>query len=117
MKQGEELGKAIAEAMVLIVDGVKYRSIADVARALGIQPPSLHGWMRTGRISMANKVNMLSLFSSVTPPQHWGLEDWPDSVYVDPDAHVFVDISVDAKLPITVAQEVLELIRKNAIEA
>ena len=95
---------------------MKYKTKADVARALGIEPPSLHNWMRTGRISLKKKMVMLSLFSSVTPPQHWGLEDWPESVYADPDAHVFVDISVDATLPITVAQEVLELIRRNAIE-
>jgi len=116
MKQGEELGKAIAEAIELKLDGINYCSKASIARELGIQPPSLHSWLGTGRVSKERLLKLLHFFSDVTPPQHWGLEDWPESVYADPDAHVFVDISVDATLPITVAQEVLELIRKNAIE-
>ena len=116
MKQGKELGKAITEALPLVIDGVRFNTKADVARALGIEPPSLHSWMQTGRVSPRKKMALLDLFSTVTPPQHWGLEDWPDEVYADPDAHVFVNISVDAKLPITAAQKVLELISKNAIE-
>lgn len=116
MKQGKELGQAITEAVELKIDGINYRSKASIARALGIEPPSLHSWMRTGRISPHKKMAMLDLFSTVTTPQHWGLEDWPDAVYAEPDAHVFVEIAVNTTLPITVAQQVLELIRKNAIE-
>jgi hypothetical protein len=116
MKQGKELGQAITEAIPLAIDGVRFNTKADVARALGIEPPSLHNWMRTGRISPHKKMAMLDLFSTVTTPQHWGLEDWPNEVYADPDAHVFVEIAVNTTLPITVAQQVLELISKNAIE-
>lgn len=116
MKQGIELGKAIAEALPLVIDGVRFNTKADVARALGIEPPSLHSWMQTGRVSPRKKMALLNLFSTVTTPQHWGLEDWPDAVYADPDAHVFVEIAVNTTLPITVAQQVLELISKNAIE-
>jgi hypothetical protein len=116
MKQGKELGQAIGEAVELKIDGIKYRTKADIARACGVQPPSLHGWVRTGRINGDRLMKVLDIFADVTTPQHWGLEDWPPAVYADPDAHVFVEIAVNTTLPITVAQQVLELISKNAIE-
>lgn len=116
MKQGKELGQAITEAVELKIDGIKYRSKAGIARAMGIQPPSLHSWLHTGRVSGDRLARLVQFFADVTTPQHWGLEDWPDEVYADPDAHVFVDIAVNTTLPITVAQQVLELISKNAIE-
>ena len=116
MKRGEELGKAIAEAVEMVIDGEEFRTKADVARALGIEPPSLHNWMRTGRVSRDRKDQIIRVFSGVTTPQHWGLEDWPDEVYREPDAHVFVDIAVETRLPVSIAQQVLELINKYAVE-
>ncbi len=116
MKRGEELGKAIAEALELKIDGIKCKSKAEVARALGVQPPSLYGWMARGRISKAKLLQILNFFSDVTTPQHWGLEDWPDAVYVEPDAHLFVSITVEAQLPISIAQQVLQLLHDHAVE-
>lgn len=116
MKTGKELGRAIAEAVELKMDGLNYRSKASIAKALGIQPPSLHNWLHTGRVGEERLLKMLHFFSDVTPPQHWGLEDWPNEVHNDPDAHVFIDIKVDVTLPVTIAQQVLELISKNAVE-
>ena len=116
MKKGKELGQAIAQAVELKIDGIRYKSKADIARALGVEPPSLHTWFKTGRVS-ANKTSvMLAFFCDVTTPSHWGLEDWPAFVHLDTDAYVFVDVAFDVRLPVGTAQEVLRLISENAVE-
>jgi hypothetical protein len=77
MKQGPDLAKAIFEAVEMKLDGINYRSKASIARVFGIQPPSLYGWMSTGRVSDGNLRHLLKFFADVTTPQHWGLEKWP----------------------------------------
>src|SRR3989304_5554330 len=68
MLTGKELGKAIAAA--ILMKGV---SNADVARHFRVKPPSVQGWLTTGRISKKRLPELWEYFSDVVGPEHWGL--------------------------------------------
>lgn len=68
MLKGEELGKAIEEAIRL--KGVRK---AEVARHFRVQGPSLQGWIKTGRIDKGKLPELWAYFSDVVGPEHWGL--------------------------------------------
>lgn len=68
MLTGKELGTAIDEAIRL--KGVKK---ADVAREFGIKPPSVTGWVQTGRIAKEHLGKLVEYFSDVVPPAHFGM--------------------------------------------
>lgn len=70
MLTGQELGKAIRTA--LEQNG---KTPADAARHFKIKPPSISGWMSTGRISKEN-FNQLVHWLDKTPLSHWGLVDY-----------------------------------------
>ena len=46
---------------------------ADVAREFKIKPPSVSGWISTGRISKPHFEKLRRLLSDVVGPEHWGL--------------------------------------------
>ena len=69
MLQGKELGKAIKAALKL--KGMKQ---ADLARKFHVEPPSVNGWLRTGRIEKGKLWQLMDLMSDVVGPEHWGLE-------------------------------------------
>lgn len=69
MLTGKELGEAIRTALK---DNEK--TPADAARHFGIKPPSVSGWMATGRISKGN-FDQLTTWLSKTPRSHWGLSE------------------------------------------
>lgn len=54
-------------------------SKADVARAFGVKPPSVQGWLKTGRISKTHIDSLISYFSDVVGPDHWGIGRGGDS--------------------------------------
>lgn len=66
MLTGKELGEAIARALE---DNGK--SQAEAARHFGVKPPSVTGWIKTGRISKDN-FDKLRLWLSKTPDAYWG---------------------------------------------
>lgn len=68
MLTGQLLGDAIRAAIVK--KGVKP---ADVARHFGIKPPSVQGWMNTGRISKPHFEKLRQYFADTVTPDHWGL--------------------------------------------
>lgn len=70
MFTGEKLGKAIAEAI-----NRKGVSKADVAKHFKIKPPSVTGWIRTGRISKEHIGKLVEYFSDVAKPEHFGIEN------------------------------------------
>jgi len=83
MIKGEELGKAVSTAL----DKKNYRGVkADLARALGVKPPSLYDLIDYGRISKDNLSKLWKFFEDVCGPEHWGLERFPwgdaDSIMV-----------------------------------
>lgn len=70
MLTGVELGAAIEAARV-----TKGVSKADMARQFNVKPPSVNGWIETGRINKAKLVDLIAYFSPVVGYQHWGLSD------------------------------------------
>lgn len=68
MLTGKELGEAIGSA--ISKKGVKP---ADVARHFGIKPPSVNGWVATGRIGKDKLSSLFEYFSDVAGPEHWGM--------------------------------------------
>lgn len=65
---GAELGAAIEAAR--IKKGITKK---DLAAAFGIAPPSVQGWVSTGRIDKAKLIEVIRFFSDVVGPEHWGL--------------------------------------------
>ena len=61
-------------------------------------------------------LSLSGLTFDVTTPEHWGLTEWPSSIYKDPDSPVFVDMSINVKLPANIAKQVLDLINDYGIE-
>lgn len=68
MLTGEKLGEALAAAIRM-----KGVSKADVARHFNVKPPSVQGWLKHGRISKTHIEKLLTYFSDVVGPEHWGL--------------------------------------------
>lgn len=68
MLTGQKLGEALASAIQM-----KGVSKADVARAFGVKPPSVQGWLKNGRISKEHIEKLLTYFSDVVGPEHWGI--------------------------------------------
>lgn len=69
MLKGKELGEAIRTALKQ-----NDKTPADAARHFNIKPPSVSGWMTTGRISKDN-FHKLGAWLTRTPHSHWGLDD------------------------------------------
>lgn len=69
MYTGERLGRAIAEA-------IKEKKVSQkaVADHFGIKPPSVSGWIKTGRIAKEHIDKLIEYFSDVVPPSHFGIE-------------------------------------------
>ena len=69
MYTGERLGRAIAEA-------IKEKEVSQkaVADHFGIKPPSVSGWIKTGRIAKEHIDKLIEYFSDVVPPTHFGIE-------------------------------------------
>ena len=70
MLTGEELGRAIDEAIKL-----KGVTKVKVAEHFGIKPPSVNSWIKTGRISKEHIEKLVEYFSDVVSPEHFGLEN------------------------------------------
>lgn len=75
MHNGERLGQALAEAIRM-----KGVSKADVAREFGVKPPSVQGWLKTGRISKSHIERLITYFADVVGPEHWGMGRLSDSL-------------------------------------
>lgn len=70
MLTGEDLGGAIRSAIKL-----KGVSVEAVARHFGVKGPSVHGWMRTGRVGKQRIEGLVAYFSDVVGPEHWGFSE------------------------------------------
>ncbi|EGY53117.1 LexA family protein [Neisseria shayeganii] len=68
MLTGKELGDAIAKAIEL-----KKVKKADVATEFGVKAPSVSGWIKTGRISKEHLDKLVTYFSDVVGPEHFGI--------------------------------------------
>ena len=70
MFEGEKLGAAIKEAIAK--KGIRQ---ADLADELEVRPPAISGWIKTGKISRENMQKLITYFSDVVPPSHFGIEN------------------------------------------
>lgn len=68
MLTGPELGEAIKSAIAK-----KNISQKKLAEDFGVKPPSVHGWIKTGRIDKPKFFELLRYFSDVVDATHWGL--------------------------------------------
>lgn len=68
MLYGNELGRALASAMQQ-----KGVSPTQLAKEFGVKPPSVHGWIKTGRIHKKHLPDLLTYFAGTVPLSHWGL--------------------------------------------
>ncbi len=68
MLTGKALGAAIKSALEKAEMTQAY-----VARHFKIKPPSVSGWITTGRISKPNFEELRLLLAKVVGPEHWGL--------------------------------------------
>ncbi|MDF9893432.1 UNVERIFIED_ORG: hypothetical protein OKW25_002579 [Pseudomonas vranovensis] len=68
MLTGPELGAAIEAAR--IAKGVSKKKIADDFQ---VKPPSIQGWVKTGRIDKSKLMDVIAYFADVVGPEHWGL--------------------------------------------
>ena len=89
MLTGKELGAAIEQAR--LAKGVSKKKLAE---DFGVAPPSVQGWVKTGRIDKSKLMELMDYFSDVAKPAHWGLSDRiseflsasnPTGSYVDGD--------------------------------
>lgn len=69
MLSGEQLGAALTQAMEL-----KKVGPTEVARHFGIQPPSVKDWQKKGCIHKKHLGKLVSYFSDVVTPSHWGVQ-------------------------------------------
>lgn len=99
MLTGAELGAAIESAR--IKKGVTKKKLAD---DFGVAAPSVQGWVKFGRIDKSKLMDLISYFSSVVPPSHWGLEGWA-STRTDLASFNPETISVEG-LPAPLAQKI-----------
>jgi predicted XRE-type DNA-binding protein len=67
MLTGAALGAAISEALEKA--GI---SKAEIARRFNVKPPSVSGWIKTGRISKSNFEKLRRMLADVVPDHHWG---------------------------------------------
>lgn len=68
MLTGKELGAAIESAR--IAKGVSKKKLAE---DFGVKPPSVQGWVNTGRIDKAKLMELIAYFSDVVAIEHWGI--------------------------------------------
>lgn len=70
MLSGPELGAALRVAMQR--KGVRQK---DVAAEFGITQPSVHEWLKFGRIDKKHISHLIEYFADVADASHWGLAD------------------------------------------
>jgi hypothetical protein len=73
MLTGKELGQAISVAIERKLAKGAAKSKAEIARHFGVQPPSIHDWIKKGSIDKAKLPELWRYFSDVVPRDHWGL--------------------------------------------
>lgn len=69
MYEKEQLAEALREAMRLKGD-MSQQALAD---EFGVRQSSVSEWRRYGRVAKRHIDHLISYFSDVVPPEHWGL--------------------------------------------
>ena len=99
MLTGKELGAAIEQAR--LAKGVSKKKLAE---DFGVAPPSVQGWVKTGRIDKSKLMQLMDYFSDVAKPSHWGLSDRVTeflSISNPADSNVDRDVKESNVIPIS----------------
>ncbi len=81
-----------------------------MARHFGVKPPSVSGWITTGRIDKHRLNELFDYFSDTVPPSHWGLTGRAADLYLQREAGEILEF--EAKYPriaVNVQEELREL--------
>jgi hypothetical protein len=74
MLTGKKLGEAIEKARLL-----KGVTKAELSRQFDVEPPSIQGWVKNGRIGKDKLEQVVRYFSDTVDASHWGSEE--DSIF------------------------------------
>lgn len=99
MLTGPNLGAAIEAARL-----AKNMSKKALAEQFGVKPPSVQGWINTGRIDKAKLIELISFFSDTVEAEHWGLSEKEAQLVAPP------------KLPVpsaSAADKVMEMLQRH----
>lgn len=77
MLTGKELGDAINQAIKLKIASGAVSSKKEIAQHFGIEPPSIHDWIKKGSISKDKLPELWDYFSDVVGKEHWGISKTP----------------------------------------
>ncbi|VVO22013.1 helix-turn-helix transcriptional regulator [Pseudomonas fluorescens] len=105
MLTGPELGAAIEAAR--IAKGVSKKKIAD---DFFVKPPSIQGWVKTGRIDKSKLMDVINYFGDVVGPEHWGLR--PGFSFENLPEDPLSSETADALEPNTPSRSTSDLVRQ-----
>lgn len=110
MLTGPNLGAAIEAARI-----AKNMSKKALAEQFGVKPPSVQGWINTGRIDKAKLIELITFFADTVPSEHWGLSA-KESALVVPRSVAVVDPAADppsVQNKASAADKVMEMLQKH----
>ena len=109
MLTGKALGEAIEQAIK--AKGIHKSKLAEM---MGVKPPSVSGWINTGRIDKANLLKLIAFCSDAVPTSHWELDRdmsfMLDGIMAAPRAELFKESN---ELPPKVRQVIQKLMSLN----
>ncbi|RPN80208.1 Cro/Cl family transcriptional regulator [Pseudomonas aeruginosa] len=100
MLTGPQLGAAIEAARL-----AKKMSKKALAEQFGVKPPSVQGWINTGRIDKAKLIELISFFSGVVGAEHWGLSEKEAELIAPSSSHQHPGSSA--------AEKVMEMLQRH----
>ncbi|MFU6863581.1 MULTISPECIES: S24 family peptidase [Pseudomonas aeruginosa group] len=100
MLTGPQLGAAIEAARL-----AKNMSKKALAEQFGVKPPSVQGWINTGRIDKAKLIELISFFSDVVGAEHWGLSEKEAELIAPSSSHQHPGSSA--------AEKVMEMLQRH----
>ncbi|HBO1206040.1 TPA: XRE family transcriptional regulator [Pseudomonas aeruginosa] len=100
MLTGPQLGAAIEAARL-----AKNMSKKALAEQFGVKPPSVQGWINTGRIDKAKLIELISFFSGVVGAEHWGLSEKEAELIAPSSSHQHPGSSA--------AEKVMEMLQRH----
>ena len=116
MLSGKALGEAIEQARK-----AKGVSKSHLAAVMGVTPPSVSGWISSGRIDKANLLKLIAYCADAIPISHWQLDKeltfMLDGLMAEPPGALFNEMDT---LPPKVHQAIQKLIvlnKQNSLRA
>lgn len=109
MLTGPNLGAAIEAARL-----AKNMSKKALAEQFGVKPPSVQGWINTGRIDKAKLIELITFFADIVPAEHWGLSGKEAALVVpQPPAAKQAGEQLPVQNNASAADKVMEMLQKH----